>query len=191
MANKIKKELNKSFKIRVKRRFFLSSSALFGDIFFEFKDGFFPGKNWNDFILIILDWWINAVLDLSNKKNTELDFMDGPYEILIKLDDKGMCQLKFIERMANSNKTIKNISIHLDYLISEIISASELLFESISNPKTVKFMKNSKEIEDKNPLHLLKDIKENPHLHEDYERLKKSYKLLCEYHCKPINFKRS
>ena len=88
MAYTMKSELNKLFKIKVKRRFFLSSSDLFGDIFFEFEKGFFPGENWNDFILIILDWWINAVLDLVDKKKTELDFMDGPYAISISLNNE-------------------------------------------------------------------------------------------------------
>jgi len=45
-----------------------------------FQDSSFPEKNWNDFILKILHWWLEALKNLAKDKKTEFHFMDGPFE---------------------------------------------------------------------------------------------------------------
>lgn len=181
MAHKLKTKENQIFKIKVKKRFFLSSSALFGDIFFEFEDSFFPSENWNDFILIILDWWLNAALELIDKKTTGFLFMDGPYEVSITLDDSRNCKMKFIERKTKAKNILKTISLPLNKLINELIVACQSLFEAIEKPEALKLIKSADEVETPFHMSLSKEIERNSQISEDYQRLKKSYELVCKY----------
>lgn len=52
-------------------------------IYFDFGFGRqFPGADWNDFIVVIISWWMagfDALLD--GRDEVCLRFMDGPYEI--------------------------------------------------------------------------------------------------------------
>jgi hypothetical protein len=46
---------------------------------------FFPFENWTDFGVRILGGWIDATLELlAHGETAELDFMDGPYSILVR-----------------------------------------------------------------------------------------------------------
>ncbi len=53
------------------------------EIYFRFTDDYFPEKGWNDFVVTILIWWIEAFIKLFlNEEDTvEFDFMDGPFTI--------------------------------------------------------------------------------------------------------------
>lgn len=53
-----------------------------GEIYFEFSNFIFPEKGWNDFVVIILSWWLNEFK--KNNYNFKMLFMDGSFEIEIK-----------------------------------------------------------------------------------------------------------
>jgi hypothetical protein len=52
-----------------------------GEIWLEVAGFEFPGKNWSDFPVIILGWWLDALFKLwsERKKLGECLFMDGSY----------------------------------------------------------------------------------------------------------------
>ena len=58
---------------------------IFGNIFFEKSEFVFPERQWNDFVIIILNWWIDELLKLINNNaiSAELFFMDGPLSIKV------------------------------------------------------------------------------------------------------------
>lgn len=35
-----------------------------GEIYFQFEDFAFPEKGWNDFVDVILNWWIHNLIEL-------------------------------------------------------------------------------------------------------------------------------
>lgn len=56
-------------------------STIFGNIHFIDEGFSFPESDWNDFILIILNWWsLELIKMLTDEKiKGEFSFMDGPY----------------------------------------------------------------------------------------------------------------
>lgn len=169
------------FKVKIGKRFFLSKSSLFGDIYFEFQGTSFPEKNWNDFILIILHWWLEALKKLPKDAETEFHFMDGSFEISVKLEaSKKECSLKFIERMVNCKKVLGSINIPLKLLISELLSAFESLEEAIKAPESVLLLSGPNSVETIVPSELMNRIKSNPSIFREYNDLKKSYHSILE-----------
>jgi hypothetical protein len=75
---------------------------------------FFPEKEWNDNVIVIINSWIDNCFFINNLKNDkyeiEFNFMDGPFFFkVIKIDDK--FQVKFY----NNFKEITDMKIFSDY----------------------------------------------------------------------------
>lgn len=59
-----------------------SRGNVLGNVWFQVGEECFPSTKWNDFVLPILAWWAEAVLELDvDTKPVRLDFMDGPYSV--------------------------------------------------------------------------------------------------------------
>ena len=73
------------------------SGLITGDIYFETLQGYYPEKNWNDFVMIILSWWANSFVDFlqGNQKEMEFHFMDGPYCAYISKSGENMLNFQF------------------------------------------------------------------------------------------------
>jgi hypothetical protein len=69
--------------------------SITGIIHFTFGETHFPGQNWSDFVVVILDWWISALK--SNDRHITLQFMDGPYRIKITRESDGSATLDCVE----------------------------------------------------------------------------------------------
>ncbi len=66
-----------------------------GEIFFLVDDQYFPGIKWDDFIVTISLWWLQAISE-SKSNAIELRFMDGPYLIRGIVSDNDRISLSFI-----------------------------------------------------------------------------------------------
>ena len=95
-----------------------SSEKIFGNIYLNSAYRYFPEKDWNDFVVIILGWWIDSLAKLHSNQSSEeiFNFMDGSYAFLIKKIDTKLCHLIFYD---TGN----------DVVIEEIINSS---FKKIS-----------------------------------------------------------
>ena len=51
----------------------------------------YPEIGWNDFPVVILGWWCEALARLSSKRDArvELRFMDGPFRLAVERCDSG------------------------------------------------------------------------------------------------------
>ena len=59
-------------------------SDLSSPIWVEIDGEAFPDTDWDDFSRILLGWWSNALLSYTDSSvGFRLDFMDGPYEIIV------------------------------------------------------------------------------------------------------------
>lgn len=96
----------------------LVSEQVFGIISISIDNiWFFPEKNWDDFILTVLEWWSNAALKVIQGQEAEFLFMDGSFSFKINTihDDNTMVNAVFFGNYAE----IKNISINkIDFLVS-------------------------------------------------------------------------
>lgn len=59
-------------------------SELVSPIWVEIDGEAFPDTDWDDFSHTLLGWWSNALLSYTDSSvGFRLDFMDGPYEIIV------------------------------------------------------------------------------------------------------------
>lgn len=58
------------------------NQAITGDINVQIEDRYFPNKGWNDFTVIILEWWTNNFVEFirHNTDFCDFNFMDGHYK---------------------------------------------------------------------------------------------------------------
>ena len=68
------------------------SGSVVGNLWFEFDASAFPEPGWGDFPLVVLGWWCNEISSalLTNTREVELDFMDGPFSVAVHLSDDKM-----------------------------------------------------------------------------------------------------
>ncbi|CAN7660364.1 hypothetical protein LJR220_006238 [Bradyrhizobium sp. LjRoot220] len=66
-----------------------------GVIYVDFGLFQFPDPNWNDFVVVILGWWLMALIDLvsGTTSQVELRFMDGPLWISTQNETTNLCTM--------------------------------------------------------------------------------------------------
>jgi hypothetical protein len=62
-----------------------------GNIWLELDSYYFPANGWNDFVVVVLGWWANALLRLIRGISTRetVHFMEGPYVVEVTLCPSG------------------------------------------------------------------------------------------------------
>lgn len=83
-----------------------SSGMITGPICFKIEDKYFPESNWNDFIVVILGWWINNFTNAIKYDlgKFEFCFMDGPYLLTGVLKKNGIYEIQMIEQRGDENE---------------------------------------------------------------------------------------
>lgn len=119
-----------------------SSGNVIGVIFFEIDGFYFPENNWYDFVVRLLSWLSESILNLKSKIEEDLDmpFMEGCYKVELALDKKELCKINFIEgeKLAGDKEIIhKSITVPLNDVIDEVTKACEMIIR----------MRESKELE--------------------------------------------
>jgi len=110
-----------------------------GEIYFQFEEFSFPERQWNDFIDVILNWWIIEIIDFiqNHKTNCSLMFMDGPFHIEITRSKNNKNTLDLVLLQDHTNNWNKEIQVSADDLINALkISTNELLRYCHSNNLT-------------------------------------------------------
>ena len=134
----------------------IESEGKFGTIFFDIDENKFPDENWNDFVIIILSWWLNATYKLLENHSFSEDFyfMDGSYKIKTGYQEEDKFNMIFIK---NNEIIIQSSIVHIEDFVSDILNkVNDLIRELIR----LKIKNNS-------------DFKE---LQSSYVKLQKSYK---------------
>jgi hypothetical protein len=76
------------------------SQAVTGIIFFDFGSYQFPEKGWDDFVVVVLSWWLSALKNIvfGESKYEELKFMDGPQYIAVKKLSNALCVIECFDK---------------------------------------------------------------------------------------------
>lgn len=100
-------------------------SNLVGIIFIKYGDLSFPDEKWSDFVIVLLNWWLQAIMDGMNTNNYptnfQLLFMDGPFFVIGQLLSSKDVLLSFRRRGYPDE----------DIIIKEVIGPSEELIDSL------------------------------------------------------------
>ena len=147
-------------KIHLKKESFYINNAksVIGVICFSTNDFYFPGKAWDDFVVVVLYWLTRELIELTfnKEKIAESPFMEGCFKVAFSLDAEEKCTIHFIEgeKLVGDEEIVhKTIVVPFEEVKREVKKACEILLE----------MKETKELD----------------FEEDYEELKESYELLC------------
>lgn len=75
-----------------------------GIIYFRINGSEFPDPEWNDFVIIVLRWWVEAILNLASgvEVSEDLLFMDGPYLLSVNLNDR-TAEIELIEDVSRQS----------------------------------------------------------------------------------------
>lgn len=106
-----------------------ANNAITGRICFRVDDKYFPEREWNDFVTILLLWWLEAIGPLisGTSRFADFPFMDGPFLAKARLCDGRNLQMSFIDRR-KGDKVIFTAIVSIDLLESSIIEeASKVL----------------------------------------------------------------
>lgn len=97
-----------------------------GTIFFETKDFKFPDALWNDFVVVILGWWIQNLYEARRDEKLQIKFlfMDGPVEVRVKFVGD-TCQMRFIRRWSDTSDIIGSAIVSYDELTSNLIDVAQ------------------------------------------------------------------
>ena len=68
-----------------------------GEIWFDVDGVEFPSAGWNDFVVVVLSWWTQALLDLEAERAVDLSFMDGPWNARLALVTSELCDLRLYD----------------------------------------------------------------------------------------------
>jgi hypothetical protein len=107
-----------------------SSGAITGRIWFQIGSVAFPEKGWNDFAVVILTWWLDALRRLISSQHGKADlyFMDGPY-VLRASKRGGRIYLAAVDSR-REEKVWAHTNVDVVVLAREIMRAARLVMEA-------------------------------------------------------------
>lgn len=113
-----------------------SRGVITGEIYIKIGEYCFPDPKWNDFIVVILGWWVQTLKKVQLcqiGESNEFLFMDGPYKVQVLKIESNVLELKFLRRNIKNSETIFEAKCSSDDLITSIINASKDVLHVINN----------------------------------------------------------
>jgi hypothetical protein len=102
-----------------------SDSFIGGAIYWQHEGFFFPAPRWIDNVNIVINWWLGAIVPLTEGAVERLRFMEGPYCLkCVRSPVSGM--VDFVGE-ANDGDTDFRGSISMPDLAEEILAAGAQL----------------------------------------------------------------
>lgn len=126
------------------------SQSLIGIIFFSVGEYCFPSDDWYDFVVVLIGWLGKIAVDLYSCKSEEvqMSFMEGPFKIVLTLDNKNLCKISFIEgeKLADDQEIIhRMVMVPFPVLIDEIMNSCQTVIQVIKK-KNFEYIKDYEEL---------------------------------------------
>jgi hypothetical protein len=118
-----------SFLIKLRTSNFEKSRLVAGPIWLVSDKEEFPSQGWYDYPVVILGWWLEAVVSLMGKKRgiAECLFMDGPYKFEIEARGADNWFITFITDRPNGVVRLPQNDVAPKVVVSEILKASRIV----------------------------------------------------------------
>lgn len=101
-----------------------------GHIAIHVADKSFPGPEWNDFIIVVIGWWVNELLKLSSgERYGELLFMDGPYKVSLSAREDAELNIGLIK----NGELIDSFIVQTQNLIDEVLRNANFIIRQCRN----------------------------------------------------------
>ena len=94
-------------------------------------DHVFPDAQWDDFVPIILNWWLAEMTELvaARATNGRFRFMDGPYELQIDRDE---ARIRLVRKEIAGDDLIAGDKIDLPAFAQSLLAAAESVHAACS-----------------------------------------------------------
>ena len=98
-----------------------------GLIWVKVQEFNFPAIEWDDFPIVIVTWWLQAVTELFLETSNESKFlfMDGPFYMKVKRVNHDNIYVRFIKRREAGEQMLLSVEVAFDDFIHEILSAAQ------------------------------------------------------------------
>jgi hypothetical protein len=102
-----------------------TSPKVHGAIYFQTEKTTFPDDLWDDFVAVILSWWIYnlATVHINVEAEFKFLFMDGPVEVRGRYEDD-ICKLTFVRRYSNAEDIFDEVTVVYDDLMTCLINVA-------------------------------------------------------------------
>src|SRR5579859_1570637 len=102
--------------------------SIWGTIYFQINDEFFPGKGWTDLAAGFLRIWLESLVQIESGSllKDEVAFLDGPFKIGISIHNSHSANLTFIHK----NAVQFSVTEEVRFLIEDAISATKQLLDA-------------------------------------------------------------
>jgi hypothetical protein len=103
-----------------------------GVVYFDFGKLQFPVAGWNDFVVVVANWWIAALEEvLHGPEQVKLRFMDGPYWIVVSPQENSNLLLRCADDRQET-RIVHEAFVRTSDLRSEIATFAHELLQACS-----------------------------------------------------------
>jgi len=95
-----------------------------GPVAVRLGDAWFPEREWNDFPVIVLGWWVRQLPDLAQGIDGEFAFMDGPFRFSV-IFEAGGARIVFEDLHADQLRVVSEAAISADVVAGAIAAAAK------------------------------------------------------------------
>jgi hypothetical protein len=90
----------------------------------------FPSAGWNDFVVVVLGWWSDAILRLlkNNSGRERVHFMDGPYSVEISKTQSQTLHLRMFAGPSGGREVAEGEA-DIKRFVSELAAQSRQLLD--------------------------------------------------------------
>ncbi|OCG19425.1 hypothetical protein [Gilliamella sp. WF3-4] len=106
------------------------STQIFSKIYFQIGNIFFPDEQWDDFTVVILNWWLKEACKIQQNNITHFYFMDGPFYFEVFCINK-ICKIKFIDNRFDKKEVVYSGEIEYTSLLNLLKKNANLLIRSL------------------------------------------------------------
>lgn len=95
-----------------------------GVVYFDFDNEQFPELSWNDNVVVILGWWLSALMNYicEHAERADLLFMEGPLRVEIYRRDDEFCILKCV--YGKERRVMREQKVQVAHLFRKILIAA-------------------------------------------------------------------
>ena len=112
----------------------VANGCMYGIVSFKIGSKYFPTSDWHDFVTVLVEWWLRALIPLIRGKKThaELLFMEGPYQVDVDLASPETVGLRFVDRGREDfgKNNYENVTVKVFPLIENLLRASDIVISA-------------------------------------------------------------
>jgi hypothetical protein len=136
LSNKAEQKTKTELEVIAEKNTFrcVPNGGMHGIVSFKIGSKYFPTSDWHDFVTVLVEWWLRALIPLIRGKKThaELLFMEGPYQVDVDLVSPETVGLRFVDRGREDfgKNDYENVTVKVFPLIEKLLRASDIVISA-------------------------------------------------------------